>query len=357
MEAIEERVRELEREKAELQERLEFVEELVGPTEAQRKLYQEQVLAAREAALKAKCHGASLPTKIAGRLDERLLWSRGLTELDAGLLQGGCLPDSDGILQDVSLLGDPKFHPYDDRTGEPRWDACAGALQLSLEEVKKRFGEEIALDVVRCAKELDKYDASRRVGLELPWHPMEDRELEPAEIINLMDRELNLLANLSYVHHDDDDREELIHVDVFRDPTLSPQAHRTLPRRSGKRRTTRGERSTAALSPIPIGPPLRRMSSRDAARRRIYGAVAGNAVVPLPRVDVQQRRGAQGCAIPSFVRPSRMQVQRCSLPYIERSGRIQDGLGFVREADGLGFVREAVWLISVTIIMISALLY
>ena len=26
-----------------------------------------------------------------------------------------------------------------------------------------------------------RYDASRRVGVELPWHPMEDRELEPAE--------------------------------------------------------------------------------------------------------------------------------------------------------------------------------
>lgn len=28
-----------------------------------------------------------------------------------------------------------------------------------------------------------RYDASRRVGVELPWHPMEDRELEPAEAI------------------------------------------------------------------------------------------------------------------------------------------------------------------------------
>ena len=27
-----------------------------------------------------------------------------------------------------------------------------------------------------------RYDASRRVGVELPWHPMEDRELEPAEV-------------------------------------------------------------------------------------------------------------------------------------------------------------------------------
>ncbi|CAE8638737.1 unnamed protein product, partial [Polarella glacialis] len=114
-----ERIRQLEREKAELQQRLEFVEELVGPTEAQRKIFQELILAARAAALKAKSHGASVPTKIAGRLDDMLLWSQGLTERDAGLLQGGCLPDADSILQDVSLLGDPSFQPYDAATGEP----------------------------------------------------------------------------------------------------------------------------------------------------------------------------------------------------------------------------------------------
>jgi len=102
-------VTQLRKEKHALQQRLEFVEELVGPTEAQRKTLQEQVLAARETALKAKYRGASVPTKVAGRLDERLLWQSGLCERDAGLLQGGCLPDNDGILQDVSVLGDPNF--------------------------------------------------------------------------------------------------------------------------------------------------------------------------------------------------------------------------------------------------------
>eukprot|EP00435_Cladocopium_sp_Y103_P071306 s257_g37.t1 len=129
----------------------------------------------------AKWRGACLPTKVAGRVDEMLLFSRGLSDTDAGLLQGGCLPNSEGILQDVSMLGDPGFHPYSSQTGEPKWQARGGLLRLSLEEIGHRFGEEIAQDVVRCAKELDKYDASRRVGVELPWHPMEDRELEPAE--------------------------------------------------------------------------------------------------------------------------------------------------------------------------------
>lgn len=185
-------MRQLEKEKGELEKRLEFVEELIGPTEARRKVLQEQVLAARSSALRAKYRGAGLPTKVAGRLDEQLLWSRGLSERDAGLLQGGCMPDKDGILQDVSVLGDPGFRPYDERTGELRWHARGGMLQISLGEVRSRFGEEVADDVVRCAKELDRYDASRRVGVELPWHPLEDRELNPAEIIDLMDRELFL---------------------------------------------------------------------------------------------------------------------------------------------------------------------
>lgn len=176
----------LERENEALQERLDFVEELVGPTECQRKLLQEQVLAARAAALRARQLGSGVPTKVAGRLDERLMQREGLSERDAGLLQGGCLPDSDGILQDVSLLGDPGFRPYDSETGEPCWQARGGMLQLSLGEVHDQFGEEISRAVVRAAKELDKYDASRRVGVELPWHVHEERELEPAEVIALM---------------------------------------------------------------------------------------------------------------------------------------------------------------------------
>ena len=42
--------------------------------------------------------------------------------------------------------------------------ACCGLLQISLDEVRHRFGDAIAQDVIRCAKELDTYDASRRIG-------------------------------------------------------------------------------------------------------------------------------------------------------------------------------------------------
>jgi len=187
----------LRKERDDLQERLEFVEEIVGPTEAQRKIFQDQVLASRAAALRAKHHGAGVPTRVMGRLDERKMYIEGLSDRDVGLLQGGCLPNDDGILQDVSLLGDPTFRPYNQGSGTPKWEARGGALQLSLQDVKDRFGSDVALEVVRCAKELDDHDPSRRVGIELPWHPVEDRELQPAEIIDIMDREAGLEASFA----------------------------------------------------------------------------------------------------------------------------------------------------------------
>lgn len=278
------RLKRAEKEKEELRQRLEFVEELVGPTEAQRKLFQEQILAARAAALRAKYRGASVPTKVAGRLDERLMWSRGLSERDAGLLQGGCLPDSDGILQDVSVLGDPNFRPYDERTGELRWNARGGVLQLSLGEVRSRFGEEIANDVVRCARELDKYDGSRRVGIELPWHPLENRELEPAEVINIMDRELSLQSSLLY-----QEERDALPIDDSHDHYVSPYAvvNAPPPRRGRGRHSRRTGVSAVRLS-----------------RGRTTGA---GAVVPLPRLEATRRPPDLRCALPGLLRHPRMQ--------------------------------------------------
>jgi len=293
-------VRRLEAEKAELQQRLDFVEELVGPTEAQRKTLQEKILAARSAALKAKYHGANVPTKVAGRLDEQLMWACGLSERDAGLLQGGCLPDSDGILQDVSLLGDPSFSPYDQATGELRWHARGGVLQLSLGEVRSRFGDDVARDVVRCAKELDKYDASRRVGIELPWHPLEDRELDPAEVINLMDQELRLHANIVYA-----EERELAVIDgpMPHDHYTSPYAVVNAPPRRGRGRNGRGVRLHAAS----IGARSARGVRSGSAGAPQGPSAAGGAVVPLPRVETTRRAADMRCMMPGIVRQSRVQ--------------------------------------------------
>mmetsp|Transcript_31089 Transcript_31089/g.89140 ORF Transcript_31089/g.89140 Transcript_31089/m.89140 type:complete len:344 (+) Transcript_31089:113-1144(+) len=291
-------VKRLEKEKEELKQRLEFVEELVGPTEAQRKSLQEQVLAARAAALKARYRGASVPTKVAGRLDERLMWASGLTERDTGLLQGGCLPDNEGILQDVSLLGDPNFRPYNQQTGEYRWDARGGVLQLSLGEVRNRFGDKVANDVVRCAKELDRYDASRRVGVELPWHPLEERELDPAEVIGLLDRELSLHPHLLYP-----DERDLAHIEGAHVNYISPYAVVNAPPRRGRGRPSRAAR-------IPGGAAAR--STRAPPRSGSAGVAPGSsaqggAVVSLPRVETTRRAPEARCAPPAVLRPNRMQ--------------------------------------------------
>jgi len=278
-------VRQLEREKDELMRRLEFVEELVGPTEAQRKALQEQVIAARAAALRASHLGAGVPTKVAGRLDERLMHQQGLSERDAGLLQGGCLPDGDGILQDVSLLGDPQFRPYDESTGKWRWEACGGVLKLSLEEVQDRFGEEVARDVVRCARELDKYDASRRVGVELPWHEQEDRELEPAEVIDLMaERGLGLRKSaLTYLPDIRDASVAHAEAGLHHDHHPSPYAAVHAPPRRGRGRQARGGRPQIALA-APGGAVGGLVRSARGNGGGMNGGPA-SAVVALPRLN------------------------------------------------------------------------
>lgn len=294
-------IAQLEKDKASLQRRLEFVEELIGPTEAQRKTLQEQIVAARSAALRAKYRGANLPTKVAGRLNENLLRSSGLSERDAGLLQGGCLPNKEGILQDVSLLGDPAFRPYDEHSGELRWHARGGMLQLSLGEVRDRFGDDVAHDVVRCAKELDKWDPSRRVGVELPWHPLEHRELEPAEVIDLMDRELSLQTSMMYA----DTRDVSASTDHFdgMDSYVSPYAVVNAQVRRGRgRRVRTGRPPGTSLR----GPP--RASGASGGRSGSAGSAAAQGVsnvVALPRVGTDAvRRGAPDvrCALPSHLR-------------------------------------------------------
>jgi len=180
----------LEHSHEQLQARLEFVEELLGPTEAQRKEFQLQIAAARQATLRARHCGAVIPTRFMGRLDENWLHLRGLADKDIALLQHGCVTGQDSVPHDVSLLGDPLFTPYDRATLKPVWEARGGTMGISLGDVRTSWGEDVALEVVRCAIELDQHDSSRRLGVELPWSSQQERELQPAEIIAMLDREL-----------------------------------------------------------------------------------------------------------------------------------------------------------------------
>jgi len=339
------RVRQLEKEKADLQQRLDFVEELIGPTEAQRKTMQEQLLAARSAAVRAKYRGAGVPIKVAGRLDERLLWESGLSERDAGLLQGGCLPDKDGILQDVSMLGDPAFRPYDESTGKPRWKAKGGMLHLSLEEVKTRFGDVVARDVLRCAQELDTYDASRRVGIELPWHPVEDRELQPSEVIELLDRELNLqthiLCGSANGAPSSSRTRSTVPDDLEHDPG-GPAYNAATATAAAALVDMGGLGPSPSPSPYAVvnAPPRRGRTGAGARRReeaRVsrqrngsvgVSASSGSAVVALPRVDAARRMvdaTTTSCRPSGASRP--LGGARCAgIPGRDLRPRIQDPL-------------------------------
>lgn len=320
------RIERLEKEKAELQCRLEFVEELLGPTEAQRKLMQEQLLAARSAALRAKYNGTNIPLKAAGRLDEHLIWAAGLLERDAGLLQGGCLPNADGVMQDVSMLGDPKFHPYDQETGKPRWQARGGMLKMSLNEIRDRYGEDIAQDIVRCAKELDAYDPSRRVGIELPWHIAEERELQPAEVIDLLDRQLRLHVNLSIAkagpnlrpanatraytrsHIDIGDGEEQPSPYAAAIPSLRRRGRRQ--QRHGNSSQQRTPRDVAVVSSRDVAA----VSSAPVPSTGTSSGTNGTAVTTLPRLDPSSRRPALAAAAVAAPEAQQQQPPRQQRP-------------------------------------------
>eukprot|EP00440_Ansanella_granifera_P025076 gb/GFBE01027237.1/.p1 GENE.gb/GFBE01027237.1/~~gb/GFBE01027237.1/.p1 ORF type:complete len:468 (+),score=113.58 gb/GFBE01027237.1/:1-1404(+) len=181
----------LKREIEELHERLSFVEEIVGPTESQRKKFQTQLISAREASLRvAHGCGGSVPTRCVGRLDESWLRMKGLSDQECSMLQRGCISGENGVPCDISLLGDPAFCPYDRETLQPKWEAKGGFLKLSLGDIRDKWGEEVAMEIVRCAMELDRHDASRRLGVELPWHEKENREMEVAEVIALLGQQL-----------------------------------------------------------------------------------------------------------------------------------------------------------------------
>lgn len=216
---LEEVIAQLEKEKTQLQTRLDFVEDLVGPTEAQRKNFQQQLIAARSAALCASRSGIPIPTRFVGRINEKWLRSKGISERDCALLQRGCITGPDGIPKDISLLGDPKFRPYDDHL-QPLWDVRGGSLNMSLRDVRDRWEEDVALEVMQCAIELDKYDSSRRLGLELPWLQRESRELQASEIIRIMERELTK-SDLAY-HTDCDSRSNSARSDAGLNSVDSP---------------------------------------------------------------------------------------------------------------------------------------
>lgn len=211
----------------ELQSRLDLVEEIIGPTEAQRKIYQNRLTAAREAALRVahECEN-SMTTRCVGRLDENWLRSKGLTESECSMLQRGCVAGEDGVPYDISLLGDPSFSPYDRETLQPNWEVKGGFLHMSLSDIRERWGEAVALEVMQCAIELDTHDPSRRLGVELPWHETENREMEPAEIIDLLGKQLCKTSPSGDCLTEDVDADEDIEWEGFpRSETTTPEEH------------------------------------------------------------------------------------------------------------------------------------
>ena len=132
---------------------------------------QQQLVAARKAAVQAaKTHDA-VPVKVMGQLDVRRLAQQGMTMVQISELQ--------------ERLRDHAFQPTRvvvDEAGEAtdvvdKDDPELIALRLD-------FGEQVVDEVVRCFRELDAWNPSGRYCVSVPWDPGLNEELALAAVID-----------------------------------------------------------------------------------------------------------------------------------------------------------------------------
>jgi len=68
-----------------------------------------------------------------------------------------------------------------------------------LEKIRRKYGEEVLQDALRCREEIDTYNASAGHPVLIPWDYEEDRELKPSESVRIM---INKSRELSHKHED-----------------------------------------------------------------------------------------------------------------------------------------------------------
>jgi len=93
----------------------------------------------------------------------------------------------------AKLLRDATFHPFlQDLTDTKRPRERINRKDARLDQVRQAYGRAVADDVVRALTELNRWNASGRYPVEIPWNDDEDREMTPAEIVECMAHELAL---------------------------------------------------------------------------------------------------------------------------------------------------------------------
>ena len=93
----------------------------------------------------------------------------------------------------AKLLRDPDFHPFvNDLTDPKRPRARVNRKDPRLEHVRQAYGKAVADDVIRALTELNRWNASGRYPVEIPWSDDDARELTPAEIIEHLSDHISL---------------------------------------------------------------------------------------------------------------------------------------------------------------------
>jgi hypothetical protein len=101
-------------------------------------------------------------------------------------LQAGQLTNEDASRLHA-LTRNPNFRPMRVDCSNP--DAPIEVVDRDHEQVRQvrlKFGDEVAEDLLRAVIELEKWNPSGRYPILVPWHEAEQRELSPAEVIQCL---------------------------------------------------------------------------------------------------------------------------------------------------------------------------
>ena len=165
-----------------MEQQLEYQNTLVNDLAVDHRRLNSLVVECKETALRVRPKGI-IPVRVMGALDTA---PGGVMRQAASEGRfGQTLEENQTAAAKLAkLLRDPTFHPFTTDKSDPAHPReCINHRDQRLETVRKAYGRAVADDVVRALSELNRWNASGRYPVEIPWHYEEERELTPAEML------------------------------------------------------------------------------------------------------------------------------------------------------------------------------
>jgi len=165
----------------ELEEQLEMQDMLLQPLITKERTTNDSLMDARKAALQAAAQGFPVPVRDMGLLNELVMRKAAragrIDEIGASELQ-------------EVLLRDPGFRPVRVRQieGTERHEQVPNYKDPRLMQVATKHGQDVAEAVMTAFLELDEWNPSGRYTVRIPWDEINQRELQPAEVTDLIMR-------------------------------------------------------------------------------------------------------------------------------------------------------------------------